>query len=184
VSHGLMRFMRAHGQTPGPGQRPRTVGALSGLVAGIAALLMLKWSGAVASLANALNLRMWVIPILYVAIATLAGALYGAVFKRAASDPRGGWLFGISYGFLLWMLGPVTLLQTILARPLTTGVAAMGILGANLLSGLLLGLLFRPLHTFVRHGFRARAVGERGTEMASQRRQPRFAFPHVMRKPK
>jgi hypothetical protein len=86
-------------------------------------------------------------------VASLAGLLYGAVFRRAASDRRGGWLFGISYGFLLWMLGPVTLLQVLLGHPLATGMAAMGILGGNLLFGLILGLLFRPAHRLVRKPF-------------------------------
>lgn len=176
-----MRFMRAHGQIPGPGQRPRSVGALAGVLAGIFALPLLQWSGAVASLAEALRVATWIVPVLYVGVALVAGAIYGAVFRRAASDPRGGWLFGISYGFLLWMLGPITLLQTIRSRPLATGVAAMGILGANLLSGLLLGLLFRPLHTLLGDRLRARAVGRRGAETTEQRGGRPAAFPHVMR---
>jgi hypothetical protein len=102
-----------------------------------------------------LSVPAWVVPVLYLAFSSVAGALYGALFGRAASDPRGGWLFGISYGFLLWMLGPVGVLQTTLGRPLATGVAAMGILGGNLLSGLVLGLLFRPLQTLVRKSVRA-----------------------------
>jgi hypothetical protein len=87
----------------------------------------------------------------------LAGALYGGVFRRAASDRRGGWLFGISYGFLLWMLGPIALLQTVLGHPLATGTAAMGILGANLLSGLVLGLCFRPAHSLLRKALLSRS---------------------------
>jgi hypothetical protein len=144
-----MRFMRAHGQNPAPGQRPGTAGAFAGAIAGLVALPILSLSGAAASLANALRLAPWLVPVLYVGIAVLAGTLYGAVFRRAASDRRGGWLFGISYGFLLWMVGPIALLQTILGRPLATGTAAMGVLGANLVSGLILGLLFRPMHRLV-----------------------------------
>ena len=150
MRHGLLRFMRAHGQTPGPGQRPKTAGALAGAAAGLVAWPVLPWSGAAASVSRALQLSEWMIPLLYIAVSTLAGALYGAVFQRAASDPRGGWLFGISYGFLLWMLGPVALVQTLLGRPLATGGAAMGVLAANLLSGLVLGLLFRGAHALVR----------------------------------
>jgi len=150
MPHGVLRFMLAHGQTPGPGQRPRLTGALGGVVGGIAALPLLIWSGALASLAVALNLTDWMVLVLYLVISALAGAAYGAIFRRAASDRRGGWLFGLSYGFLLWMLGPIALLQTVLRRPLATGGAAMGLLGANLISGLALGLLFRPIHQLVR----------------------------------
>jgi hypothetical protein len=175
-----MRFMQAHGQTPGPGQRPRTAGALAGLVAGIAALPILQWSGAVASLAGALSLAAWAVAGLYVGISVLAGTLYGAVFRRAASDPRGGWLFGISYGFLLWMLGPVAVLQTLLERPLATGLAAIGILGANLISGLVLGLLFRPAHGVIRGRLHRRPVGRTGGEPELRRTHP-VTFPHVLR---
>src|SRR5215207_2596791 len=147
-----MRFMRAHGQTPGPGQRPRTAGALAGMGAGVLAWPFLQWSGAAASLSSAVQLPKWLTPILCIVAASLAGALYGGVFQRAASDRRGGWLFGISYGFLLWMLGPTALVQTVLGRPLATGTAAMGMLAAHLIFGLGLGLLFRQAHALVRHG--------------------------------
>jgi peptidoglycan/LPS O-acetylase OafA/YrhL len=111
---------------------------------------LLEWSGAGASLSSSLQLPGWLVPILYLGVATLAGALYGGVFQRAASDRNGGWLFGISYGFLLWMLGPIALLQAVVGHPLATGTAAMGILGASLLSGLVLGLFFRPAHSLLR----------------------------------
>jgi peptidoglycan/LPS O-acetylase OafA/YrhL len=105
-------------------------------------------------------------------MAVLAGLCYGGLFQRAAADRRGGWLFGISYGFLLWMLGPITLLQMLFGRPLATGTAAMGILAANLLSGLILGLLFRPAHRVVRRSLerhslaRAQDVAPRAAEQS------------------
>ncbi|HEX2250403.1 MAG TPA: hypothetical protein VHH32_08625 [Gemmatimonadales bacterium] len=146
MNDGLMRFMRAHGQKPAPGQRPVTAGALAGLCAGVAALPLLVWSDALATVAAELSLSDRVLAAAYPAIALVAGGFYGAVFRRAANDRRGGWLFGISYGFLLWMVGPTALLQATLGRPLVTGTSAMGVLAANLLSGLILGLLFRPMH--------------------------------------
>ena len=141
--------MRAHGQRPGPGQRPKTAGALAGGGAGALAIPVLELSGAADSVGVALGGGDWLIPIVYVCVAALAGLIYGGLFQRAAADRRGGWLFGVSYGFLLWMLGPITLLQIFLGRPLATGPAAMGVLAANLLSGLVLGLLFRPAHQLV-----------------------------------
>jgi len=180
MNHGLMRFIRAHGQTPGPGQRPRTAGAIAGTVAGVLAAPLLKWSGAAASLSSNLQLSGWSVVLLYVGVATLAGALYGAVFQRAASDRRGGWLFGISYGFLLWMLGPITLLQTVVGHPLATGTAAMGILAANLLSGLVLGLAFRPAHALVRKALLGRTRGRSPERLPSQALEQKVPFPHVV----
>jgi hypothetical protein len=179
MNHGVMRFMRAHGQTPGPGQRPRLTGALGGALGGIAALPILMRSGAIPHLATALGLSDWMIAALYLGISVLAGAVYGAIFQRAASDRRGGWLFGLSYGFLLWMLGPITLLQAILRRPLVTGIAAMGLLGANLISGLVLGLLFRPVHRLVRKRFDLRWKGQ-FQRAPSGERPPAVAFPHTL----
>jgi len=162
MKHGFMPFMRAHGQRPGPGQRPAAAGALAGGVAGLVTLPVLQLSGAADSLRLGLALGSWQVSLLYVGVAVLAGAIYGAVFQRAAGDRRGGWLFGISYGFLLWMLGPITLLQMLHGRPLATGGAAMGILAAHLVSGLLLGLLFRPAHRIVR-----KSLGQ-GTRVRTQ----------------
>ena len=154
MRQGFIPFMRAHGQRPGPGQRPKTAGAVSGAAAGLLALPVLELSGAADSLRLALATSNWQIAILYVGFAVLAGLVYGGLFQRAAADRQGGWLFGISYGFLLWMLGPIALLQTIAGHPLAVGTPAMGVLGANLVSGLVLGLLFRQAHRLVQRALR------------------------------
>jgi hypothetical protein len=138
----------AHGQMAGPGERPRLAGAL----AGAASLPLLSGSGAGSNIAHGLGTATWTVAVLYCIGAMLAGVVYATVFGRAANDRRGGWLFGIAYGFLLWTLGPVTILQAVLQRQLVVGTAAMGVLGASLASGLLLGVLFRPVHVLLRKG--------------------------------
>jgi hypothetical protein len=125
-------------------------GALAGWVAGIVALPLLQFSGATPRLAAALGGESWTIQLAYCVAAMLAGIVYAVIFGRAANDRRGGWLFGIAFGFLLWMIGPVALLQIFVERQLVTGIAAMGVLGANLVSGLVLGVIFRPIYTLVR----------------------------------
>jgi len=151
--------MRAHGQVPGPGERPRLAGALAGAVAGLISLPVLSASGAASGIAAGLGTASWTIQVLYCLAAMLAGVVYATVFGRAANDRRGGWLFGAAYGFLLWMLGPVTLLQALLQRQLVVGTAAMGVLGASLASGLLLGVLFRPIHVLLRQRLATRSPG-------------------------
>jgi hypothetical protein len=138
--------MRAHGNSPGPTQRPVSGGAVSALVASIPGGLVLWMSGALTSLEKTLSLKVWLVLMLYVLAMTLAGMVYGRLFGRAANDKRGGWLFGISFGFLLWMIGPVTALQLIRGQPAATGVAAMGLLGAHLIFGVALGLVFPWAH--------------------------------------
>ncbi len=145
-SASFLQYMRAHGNTPGPTQRPVLAGAATGALAEIPALLMLWWSGALSSTTQALSLSLYVTLALHLLAMVVAGVIYGRVFSRAANDPHGGWLFGISFGFLLWVSGPVTVVQWALGRPLALGVAAMGILGGHLIYGLFLGLLFPWIH--------------------------------------
>jgi len=145
-SASFIQYMRAHGNTPGPTQRPVLAGAIAGLVAEVPAAAMLWWSDALASATQALALRLWVTLLLHWSAAVIGGAIYGRVFSRAANDVHAGWLFGISYGFLIWMIGPVTILQWSLGRPLALGTAAMGVLASHLIYGLALGLLFPGIH--------------------------------------
>ena len=162
-SGSFMQYMRAHGNTPGPTQRPVLAGTISGAVAEVPAVAVLWWSGALTSAAQALFLPVWITVILHSAVGIVGGAIYGRVFSRAANDPNGGWLFGLSYGFLIWMIGPVTILQWTLGRPIAIGTAAMGVLGAQLIYGLVLGLIFPGIHRLVqKEGDRLRAPSGRG----------------------
>lgn len=142
----FIQYMRAHGNTPGPTQRPLLTGAVSGLIAGVGYLSILVMSDALESSARALGANIWVAAMFAVVLAIVSGIIYALIFKRAANDTRGGWLFGISFGFLLWMLGPVTLWQTITFRPVAVGTAAMGIFGAHVIYGFVLGLVFPWIH--------------------------------------
>jgi len=145
----FLQYMRAHGNTPGPTQRPYLNGAISGLLAAFPAFIVLHFSGAMDSIEKTLSIGMLGSLVVYAGLMILAGVAYAAIFKRAANDHQGGWLFGISYGFLLWVLGPVTIWQTISNRPVATGHAAMGLFGAQVLFGLVLGLLFPAVHSFL-----------------------------------
>lgn len=145
----MTQFMRAHGNAPGPTERPWTAGALSGLLGALPAAAMLWITGALASLSGTIDLSFWLTLALQVLVMGVVGAIYGRLFNRAAADRRGGWLFGISYGFLVWMVGPVTMIQWIVGQPVAQGPAAMGLFGAHLLWGLILGLSFPWLHSLV-----------------------------------
>jgi hypothetical protein len=142
----LVAYMRAHGNTPGPTQRPLTTGALAAALAELPAAALLWRSGALTSLAAAIGAAELPTLLLHAAVVVLGGALYGRVFGRAANDRRGGWLFGISYGYLLWMLGPAGVLQAVLGKPVAVGGAAMGLLFAHLVHGTVSGAIFPHLH--------------------------------------
>ena len=144
-----MQYMRAHGNTPGPTQRPLLTGAISGVLAEIPSALLLYYSGASESVAAAFGVEIWIVFAASGMLKVLAGLLYAAIFKRSANDREGGWLFGAAYGFLLWMIAPLTLWQLITSRPVAVGKAAMGLFGAQVLYGLVLGLIYPRVHSLV-----------------------------------
>jgi hypothetical protein len=107
----------------------------------------LLWSsGAAHAIAHSTGLTPALVTAAAAAVLIAGGALYGRIFMRAANDHRGGWLFGIAFAFLLWMLGPASTISWILQKPLAIGTAAQGILAAHLAYGLILGSLFPWLH--------------------------------------
>jgi hypothetical protein len=142
----VSRFTHAHGYDAGPTQRPLLVGLLCAAIAEPPTLALLWFADALQPLTRAAGLGLIEGIAVHVVLVLAAGALYGQIFRRAANDPSGGWLFGLAYGFLGWMLGPVTILQWLEGKPAIFGVAAQAVLGAYLLWGLLVGLLFPIVH--------------------------------------
>lgn len=142
----MLRMLRAHGLDAGPTQRPLLAGALAGVIATAPALTVLKGFQALAAPARTIGMSVPAAGLAYVGLMLLGGILYGWLFQRAANDMRGGWLFGMAYGFVLWMLGPIPLLQWLPNQPILRGYPAAGLLLAQLLWGLALGITFSPVH--------------------------------------
>src|SRR5581483_1548107 len=134
MQSAFIKYMRAHGNTPGPTECPATAGAASGALAALPAAALLWLAGSLASLGQSVRLRLPVTLALQMVTFALLGMLYG-----------------ISSGFLIWMLGPAMLLQWIIGRPVATGVAAMGLMGAHLIYGVALGLIFPYVHRRLRN---------------------------------
>lgn len=156
----MISMVRAHGLDPGPTQRPLAAGALAGLAAALPAVAVLEGFGWLQALAHAVGgaaIGRVVVALGCAVVLTVAGVLYGLAFGRAANDPLGGWLFGLAFGFLLWMLVPVALLQWLPAaaadgRPVFIGRPAMGLLVGALVWGAGLGAAFPALHRRLRAG--------------------------------
>jgi len=102
----------------------------------------MDFSGALGSEVSTLGSEQKLIVLISILLAIAGGVLYALVFQRAANDAKGGWLFGSGFGFLMWMLGPIEVWQIATGRPLATGTAAMGLFGACVLYGLVLGAAF------------------------------------------
>lgn len=150
-----LQYMRAHGHTPGPTQRPLLTGVVSGLVGWVPSSLVAYFTGALVGEATAFDLSVPVTLVIAAVISVAAGMLYAAIFQRAANDTKGGWLFGSSYGFLIWMIGPVGLWRLFYGYPLTGGTGAMGMFAAYVVFGLALGVAFPLINRALQKRFRA-----------------------------
>lgn len=139
-------FLGAHGYSPGPTQRPFLAGALTGLLATIPAVALLHWSGALAVEARILGLSVLATLVAGEVLMAIAGATYARLFGRAANDMRGGWLFGMAFGFALWAAGAVMVLPLASGGEAPAGSAAVGVFLSLVLWGGALGALLPFVH--------------------------------------
>lgn len=143
-------FLSAHGYDPGPTQRPTLAGLLAGALATLPATALLHAFGALEVEAEIVGRSMVVTLAAGCAAMALSGAVYGRLFRRAANDRRGGWLFGAAYGFALWAAGAVMILPLLSGGVAPAGQAAIGVYLSLVLWGGAMGWLFprvhRPLH--------------------------------------
>jgi hypothetical protein len=170
----MISFVCAHGYDPGPTQRPLVAGAIAGLLATIPAGATLSGFGSFAIAADqVLRLPQAWTAVVMMAAFTLAGLIYGAFFRRAANDPRAGWLLGLSYGFVLWIAAPVVALPLIGASATAGGHAAIGFALSFLIWGLAAGILFPYVHRPLQAGLDGVAGSTRrfGAEQGAVRRR-------------
>jgi hypothetical protein len=167
----MLRMLQAHGLDAGPTQRPRLTGAIAGVIATAPALAVLAGFQALDTPARATGTSVFAASLAYAGLMLFGGILYGWLFQRAANDVRGGWLFGLSFGFVLWMLGPIPLLQWLPEQPILRGYPAAGVLLAQLLWGFAVGLVFPLVHRRLHGSLESEArAGSRcmGPEAAAQ----------------
>ena len=146
----MATFLGAHGYDPGPTQRPLLAGAITGLLATGPAVLLLVAFGSLEVEARILGSSVAATLLAGAIVMAAAGALYSRLFGRAANDPRGGWLFGMAFGFVLWTAGAVFVLPVVSGGKVPAGEAALGVLLSLIAWGAALGALLpsihRPLH--------------------------------------
>ncbi len=158
--HGILA---AHGYDPGPSQRPLTSGAISGILATIPAIAILLIAGSLRAEAMILGLSQLSTLAIGWAVMAFAGACYARFFGRAANEVRGGWLFGISFGLVLWAAGAVLVLPLISGGRSPAGTAAVGVALSLIVWGAALGILVplvhRPLHESIETASKRAEVG-------------------------
>lgn len=173
-------FLAAHGYSPGPTQRPLLAGAIAGILATAPAIALLYGFGALRVEAVILGLtRVQTLAFGWVVMG-VAGAIYGQLFGRAANNVRGGWLFGMVFGFALWAAGAVMILPLASGGRSPAGAAAVGVAISMLAWGLTLGVIYpfihRPLHERIEAGSKRKEVGPAAAikNLAHDLRKSRF----------
>ena len=139
-------FLGAHGYEPGPTQRPLLAGAISGLLATLPAIAILYAFQALRAEAAILGISQILTIAVGWPVMAVAGALYARLFGRAANEPRGGWLFGMAYGFALWAAGAVLLLPLASGGKTPAGEPAIGVFLSLVAWGAALGFIHPFVH--------------------------------------
>ena len=156
-------FLSAQGYEPGPTQRPLLAGAISGVIATIPAIVILMAFGALSVEARILRLSQVATVAAGCVLMALAGAVYGRLFGRAANDKRGGWLFGMAFGFVLWAAGGVMVLPLASGGIAPAGEPAIGLFLSLVAWGAALGavhpFVHRPLHQSIEAASKRTEVG-------------------------
>ena len=156
-------FLSAHGYDPGPTQRPLLAGAISGVAATAPAVAILVAFGSLEVEARILGISQGLTLGLGWLVMSAAGAVYARLFGRAANDVRGGWLFGMAFGFALWAAGAVMVLPLASGGQAPAGEAAIGVFLSLIAWGAAVGALVpfvhRPLHQSIEEGAKHAEVG-------------------------
>ena len=127
-------------------------GAAAGLVGGLLFTLVMVRIGFLPTVARLVGSDSELVGlIVHLVVAEIVGISYGVLFRRQAFDPSAAMGWGVSYGFLWWILGPLTLAPVILgSTPAWTAeavAAAFPSLIGHLAYGAGLGLTFHALES-------------------------------------
>lgn len=159
----MATFLSVQGYDPGPSQRPLLSGAISGVLATAPAVPILLGFGSLKVEAEILGLSSWLTVSFGCLAMAVAGAIYARLFGRAANNVRGGWLFGMAFGFALWAGGAVLVLPLVSGGRAPAGPAAIGValsmLAWGLTTGILLPFVHRPLHESLERASRHAGLG-------------------------
>src|SRR4051812_7420531 len=150
-------FLSAHGYEPGPTERPSLAGGIAGVLATVPATGVLFLFGALEVEARILGLSVLTTVALGWISMAAAGVAYGRLFRRAANDRRGGWIFGLAFGFLPWTAGAVMVLPLLSGGAAPAGTAATGVLLSLLVWGLTVGAVFPSVHRPLRIALEGKA---------------------------
>ena len=162
---------------------PRAVarGAAAGLVGGFLFTLVMAQIGFLPTVARLVGSDSeFVGLVVHLVIAEVVGVTYGVLFRRQAFDQSAAIGWGVSYGFLWWVLGPLTLAPVILgttpAWTVEAAAAAFPSLIGHLAYGAGLGLTFHAMEARYSPWWITRTEAE-AARMAGRRAEATSAGP-------
>ena len=163
------------------GLRAVVRGAAAGLVGGLLFTLVMLQIGFLPTVARLVGSDSALVGfVVHLVIAEVVGASYGVLFRRQAFDPADAVGWGVSYGFVWWILGPLTLAPVILgatpAWSVEAAAAAFPSLIGHLAYGAGLGLAFHVLESRYSPWWITRTEAE-GRRMARRLAEARSAGP-------
>ncbi len=162
---------------------PRAVGrgAAAGLVGGLLFTIVMVQISLLPTVASLVGSDSEFVGLLvHLVIAEIVGVSYGVLFRRQAFDQSAAIGWGVSYGFVWWVLGPLTLAPVILggepAWSVETAAVAFPSLIGHLAYGAGLGLTFNALEARFSPWWITRTEAE-AARMAGRRTEATTAGP-------
>jgi uncharacterized membrane protein YagU involved in acid resistance len=179
--HRLFSDVRISEQQEGIGARGlRTFGRgiLAGLVGGLLFTLVMVQIGYLPVVAHLIGAdTAFAGLVVHLTISVIIGVLYGLLFQRQSYDVGSALGWGISYGFLWWIFGALTLMPMLLGSTpqwnMDAAAVALPSLIGHLLYGVGLALTFFYLETRYNPWWQPRQQVE--AERAARRREQLFA---------
>ncbi|MBA2720121.1 MAG: hypothetical protein H0U52_12925 [Chloroflexi bacterium] len=164
---------------------PRAVGrgAAAGIVGGVLFTLVMVRIGYLPTVAKLVGSDSELVGLgVHLLIAEIVGVSYGVLFRRQAFDQSAAIGWGVSYGFLWWVLGPLTLAPVILgtspAWTVEAAASAFPSLIGHLAYGAGLGLTFHAMEARYSPWWITRTDAE-ATRMAGRRVEASSAGPAI-----
>jgi uncharacterized membrane protein YagU involved in acid resistance len=179
-AHALARALLADSapirEEEGPASRTVRAlghGPLAGLLGGLAFTVVMLTIGFLPTVARLVGSESATTGfVVHLAISVLIGASYGLLFRRRSFDAGSALGWGVSYGFLWWVLGALTLLPILLGgTPQWTAEAVdrtFASLVGHIAYGAVLGVTYYHLERRVRPWWVTRSEAERRRLAASR----------------
>lgn len=137
------------GATPIAGLMP---GAVAGIVGGIVFGMLMAMMGMLPVIASMVGSSSAVVGmVIHLVISAVIGASFGLLLGNRVTSLGAGAIWGVAYGMVWWVLGPLVIMPLMMGMGLQFGAALSGPMMMSLMGhviyGLVTGLAYLPLRS-------------------------------------